>query len=473
MQFVDKDLKSIQEARILVESARDAQSLLKEYDQTTIDRMINEIINEVKKELPELVTFEMTETNKGKKEDKLFLWEKFLAELTDSLNEKVIGILDGENTKEFKKIGVPLGVIVVILPAENVLLNALFVSLSALKAGNTIIFVPQPKTEQLVFKLVEVIQRTNPGFPKTSISWMENTTVEGVEALIDQKAVALVINIDTPAYFDLKTSQKPSIYGGIGSTPVFVERSANIVEAAQNIIKSRSFDNGLLPAAEQFVIAESVIVQELKAAMINAGAYFMSAEEEGKLLKQLFLGTEVNPAIIGENAKTLAKLAGFNVPTETKVLVSEQPYIFDENPFTTALKCPILTFYLEADWIHACDKCIQLLKEKQNGHTLAIHSNNPTVIKEFALKKPVGRMIVNAGAGFAGIGLDSDLPVSLILGGITTNRGFTAKNITAKDLTYERAISFGKAVKETVTKKMGVSEEQVLFEKILKKLMEQ
>ncbi|MRT18658.1 hypothetical protein F3C99_17210, partial [Vitellibacter sp. q18] len=96
--------------------------------------------------------------------------------------------------------------------------------------------------------------------------------------------VALVINIDTPAYFDLKTSQKPSIYGGIGSTPVFVERSANIVEAAQNIIKSRSFDNGLLPAAEQFVIAESVIVQELKAAMINAGAYFMSAEEEGKLL---------------------------------------------------------------------------------------------------------------------------------------------------------------------------------------------
>ncbi|MDT2640309.1 aldehyde dehydrogenase family protein [Enterococcus dongliensis] len=477
MQFVDKDLRSIQEARILVESARDAQSLLKEYDQTTIDHMINEIIDEVKKEIFELVTVEMIETNKGKKEDRLFLWEKFITEFTKSLNEQVIGILDSGSNNELKKIGVPLGVVAVILPAENTLLNALFASISALKAGNTVILIPQPRTEKIVFKLLEVIQRTNTGLPKMSISCMENTTIEGVKALVDQEAVALVINIDVPEFFDLKTKQKPNIYGGIGSTPVFVERSADIPKAAQEIVRSRAFDNGLLPAAEQFVIAESVIVQELKSAMTKAGSYFMSAEEERRLLTKLFLGSEINPAVVGKDAVTLAKMAGFEVPTETEVLVSEQPYIFDENPFTVALKCPILTFYLESDWIHACDKCIQLLKEKQNGHTLAIHSNNSAVINEFALKKPVGRMIVNAGAGFAGIGLDSSLPLSLILGGMTTNRGFTAKNITAKDLTYERVISYSTTGNETTkvretADKVEIDNQQVLFEKILKKLME-
>ncbi|MGG5373197.1 aldehyde dehydrogenase family protein [Enterococcus sp. AZ196] len=470
MQFVDKDLKSIQEARILTESARDAQFLLKDYDQQTIDRMLKKLITEVKESLPELVAFEVAATGKGNEKDKLSLWQIFLDQFAESLHEPVLGVL--EDTGELKQIGVPLGVIAAILPGENILLNAFFATISALKGGNTIILIPQARTEAVVAKLYDVFQQSNAGFPKSSFCFMENTAIEGISVLTEQAAVALVVNIGHSSYFDCS---KPTIYGAVGSTPVFIERTADIDHAVDEIITSRGFDNGLLPAAEQFVIAESVIASEVKEKMIRAGAHFMSSDEEKQLLSKLFLDNEVNPTVIGKDAKTLAKISGFPVAEGTRVLVSEQPYIFEENPFTNALPCPVMTYYLESDWIHACDKCIQLLKEKRNGHTLAIHSKNSAIIREFGLKKPIGRMLVNTGAGFAGIGLDSTLPVSMILGGMTTGRGYVAKNITAKDFTYVREIGY------STTKEIGLAgekvepitiDQQALLEKILRKIIE-
>ncbi|MEG0123435.1 aldehyde dehydrogenase family protein, partial [Enterococcus sp.] len=395
-----------------------------------------------------------------------------------ALSTKVIGNLASDDQK-IKKIGVPLGVVAVILPGENIILNTLFTLLSGLKAGNAVILIPQEKTANIVAKLFHFLTPEQIGLPKFSYSFMENTTSEGVKTIMSHDSVALVINIDAPDYFEGQNKIKPIVYGANGSTPVFIERTANVYEACEAIISSRSFDNGLLPASEQFVIAEGVIAKEAKAMMIQAGAHFMSAKEEEQLLSRLFINQETNPLVVGKDAKKIAALAGFSVSEKTKVLVSEQLYILEENPFTTALKCPILTFYLESDWIHACDKCIQLLKEKRNGHTLAIHSHDQRIIEEFALKKPIGRMIVNAGASLAGIGLESTLPLSLVLGGMTTGRGIAAQNITAQDLRYVREIGYvndkvscSSSVEKT-EKSSGLVDEQALLEKFLQKIIEQ
>jgi hypothetical protein len=139
--------------------------------------------------------------------------------------------------------------------------------------------------------------------------------------------------------------------------------------------------------------------------------------------------------------------------------VSEQPYINDENPYAEDLPIPLLTYYLEPDWLRACEKCIALIEYKKNGHTLVIHSQNKDVITEFILKKPVGRVIVNGSGGLGSIGIESKLPTSMILGGLTTKKGFSAQNITPKDLTYQRSVAY------QTTKKcepLKVSKEEVL-----------
>lgn len=475
MSMMDRDLLSIQEARILVESARDAHFLINEYQQKSLDAVVNGILAQAKKQVDWLIEEEQ-DTELGNSQDKISLVQKLLPLWEEQLKkEKVIGVLNHDPAEKIRQIGVSLGVIVVALPAENVVLNTLYTTLIAAKSGNTIIFVPDEKVLDHTLKVVEWLAKICEKFslPKGYIGCMENVSNEGVHELMVHQETALIIDIDCPEYIDTThLTGKPIIYGGAGSTPVFIEKSADVKKAVGDIIRSRSFDNGLLPAAEQYVIAESTIAKEAKEEMIRLGAHFMTQEEEKKLV-QCFELNDCRKRLIGKDAYRLAQKAGFEVAEKTRVLVSEQDYIFAENPFARDLKCPILTFYLEPDWIHACEKCLDLLRKWRIGHTLAIHSKDTKMIREFAIKKPVGRMIVNDAASFNSLGIDSTLPASMILGAMTTGRGITTTNVTAKDLTYVRQIGYSTQVasKGQVQNCPIDDDDQALLEKFLSKLL--
>ena len=135
-------------------------------------------------------------------------------------------------------------------------------------------------------------------------------------------------------------------------------------------------------------------------------------------------------------------MSGISVPDDTKVLVSVQDYMNEEDFFSQVLLCPIIVVYLEPDWTLACVKCMNLLKELKIGHTLTIHSKDWKVIREFALVKAVGRIVVNAPTACVATGVVSSFPMSLVLGGVTTGRGYSSENITPKHLTYTRRVGF-------------------------------
>jgi acyl-CoA reductase-like NAD-dependent aldehyde dehydrogenase len=473
MQQIDKDLLAIQEARILVETARDAQYLVKDYDQKHLDQIINHLLEQVKPEIESFVAAEINETQRGCRTDKETLINQFLEALKEELpQQQCVGALVKDSAGKILQVGVPVGVIPVLLSNENVVLNTLYSLIIGIKSGNAILAVPDPqalKTTSLVVKKVKQICEAK-GLPKGCLNCVERVTENGVKEVLNHPETAMILVIGNSNYTDATINQKPIIYGSSGATPVFIERSAAIKVAVEAIIQSRSFDHGLLPGAEQYLIAESVIASEVKMLMQHSGAHFLSREEEDKLLQLLQpQNNRINPVCVGKNAVWLAKQAGFSVSEKTKVLVSEQQYLYEDDPFANAMKCPVLAFYLEPDWIHACEKSIRLLKEKNNGHSLAIHSQNTAVLNEFALKKPVGRMIVNAPAGFASLGLNANLPLSVILGGFTTGRGISAKNVTAADLTYIRQVSYPIKAPEPTT---AETVDKQLLEKVLRKILE-
>lgn len=477
MQHVDQDLLSIQEARILVETARDAQQLVKDYEQKNLDAIIKQLLEKIKPEISHFLAAEVEETNMGCYKDKELLTMEFLEALSNELEPQVcVGNIVEDSAGNVLQVGVPFGVIPVLLPAENAALNVIYSLTISIKSGNAVLLIPHAKaqkTTQLVFqKIKEICEKS--GLPKGYLGCLGSLTKNGVNEILASPDISMILAIGNQNYINAANYQRPIIYGGSGATPVFIERSANVKQAVEAIITSRAYDCGLLPATEQYLIAEGVIASEVKDLLLQQGAHFLSKEEEHNLLALLQPeNNQINPACIGKNALWLAKAAKINVAPSTKVLVSEQHYMYDEDPFANEMKCPVLAFYLEPDWMHACEKSIRLLKEKNNGHTLAIHSQNKSVLKEFALKKPVGRMIVNAPASTASLGLNSTLPVSVILGGFTTGRGISAKNISAKDLTYVREISYPIDLiveDKTAEPKNGLDTE--LLEKILKKIME-
>ena len=110
-------------------------------------------------------------------------------------------------------------------------------------------------------------------------------------------------------------------------------------------------------------------------------------------------------------------------------------------PFSQEKLCPVLAFYTEDGWENACERCLELLNYEGAGHTLAIHSQNDRVVREFGLKKPVSRIIVNAGSSLNGVGGTTSLLPSLTLGCGAAGYNATSDNVDPLNLLNVRRVA--------------------------------
>lgn len=447
MSFVDKDLLSIQEARVLMEEAREARDIMLTFSQERLDSVV-ECLAAAAGELAEgLAALSAEETGYGRQQDKV-LKNRFICDaLPKRLRSmKCVGILNEDAGEKTMDIGVPVGVLVALTPAYSPVSTAIYQVLTAVKSGNPIVIAPHERAFKVTARLIDRLAEAGKdcGLPEGAVSCLKTVTKSGVLELIRHPAAAMVINTGVLELCrEGAESGKPYIYGGTGNSPVFIERTADIRQAVCDIIASRTFDHGIVPAAEQYVVADSLIAEEVRTEMMKNGAYFMNEEEEKKLVNLLCPEKgKADMEVMGKPAVQLARRAGFDLPDSVRVLVSQQKYISDQNPFATEFLCPVLAYYIENDWLHACEKCMSLLV-KSHGHTLVIHSRDEEVIRQFALKKPVGRVLVNTPAALGSMGVTTNLFPAMTLGSITAGAGITADNVSPMNFIYRRKAGYG------------------------------
>lgn len=448
MNIIDNDLLSIQESRIIVENAGEAQKILATFPQEKLDEIVEHIAEEIGKYARELAVMSSEETDYGKWQDK-YTKNRFTCEyLTSKLKSmRCVGIIQEDKKNKTIDIGVPMGVIIALCPATSPISTTIYKTLIAIKSGNAIIFSPHPRAKKTIGKALDIMINTAQryGLPTGALAYLHTVTPSGTIELMNHKETSMIMITGVPGMLDVAyKSGKPVIYGGEGNGPVFVERTADIKQAVKDIISSKTFDNGMVLAAEQSIIADGCIDFELKDELQKHGGYFLTDEEANQLGKIFDRpdGSE-DPEIIGKSALDLAKRAGFNVPANTKVLIAHQEYVSHHIPFSRILLCPVLTYYVEADWRDACEKCIELLLGERRGHTLTIHSKDEEVIRLFALKKPVDRVLVNTPATLGGMGATTNLFPSMTLGGGTASYGLCADNVSPMNLVYIRKVGYG------------------------------
>jgi len=465
MNRIDNDLRSVQEARILVENAREAQKVLAAFPQEKLDEIVGHMAEEVYKYARELAIMSHEETGFGKWQDK-FVKNIFASDfLYNKIKDmKVVGIIGEDKENKTMDIGVPVGVIVALSPSTNPASTTIYKALIAIKSGNAIVFSPHPKAKKTITKVLDILIQAaeERGLPSGAIGYLRTVAVDGTVALMNHKDISLILITGVPKMVRAAyTSGKPTIYGGPGNGPAFIERSADIKKAVADIIASRTFDNGIVSASEQSIVAEDCIADEVRQELRGNGAYFMSEQESVQLSKLFFrLDDSLNVEIVGKSAIELARLSGICVPEDTLVLISEQKYVSPTNPYSREKLCPVLAFYVEKDWLNACEKCIELLINEGRGHTLVIHSKNENVIREFALKKPVSRVLVNTPASLGGIGATTNLFPALTLGSGAAGGGYTSDNVTPMNLINIRKVCYGVRQLEDITK--GVQAEAVV-----------
>lgn len=445
---LDKDLASIQETRNLIQAASRAKQELATFAQDKIDRIVAAMAAAGERESERLGKMAQEETGFGvathKMVKNLFASRQVYAYIKDL---KTVGIINEDRENRVVEIAVPMGVIAGLIPSTNPTSTVIYKALIAVKAGNAIVFSPHPGAKNCIIEAARVVREAgeSEGLPKGAIGCIELPTMDSTAALMKHPDISLILATGGTAMVKAAySSGTPAIGVGPGNGPAFIERSADIAKAVSRILDSKTFDYGTICASEQSIVTEQCIRDNVVDELKRQGGYFLSEQEKEKVAAVLMRpnGT-MNPAIVGKSPETIAKLAGVQIPQGTRVLVAHETEEGGKAPFSKEKLCPVLAFYTEPGWEEACERCIRVLEHEGAGHTMMIHSQDERIIRQFALKKPVNRILVNTPGALGGIGATTNLVPALTLGCGAVGGSSTSDNIGPLHLINIRRLAYG------------------------------
>ncbi len=443
--MADKDLVSVQQARDLVEAAHRAQAQLARFDQAKIDRICEAMARAALRDAARLGALATEETGYGIPDDKREK-NRFAAE--DVWNYfkglRTVGVIN--ESKDVLEIASPRGVVAGIIPSTNPTSTAIFKILISVKSRNAIVLSPHPSAAKCINETARVMREAGvkEGLPAEAVGCMTSTSLEGTEALMKHRQTAVIlatggIGLVRAAY----SSGKPAFGVGPGNVPVFVERSADVPVAVQNILTGKTFDNGTICASEQAVVADAPVARQVREEFVAQGAHFLSAAEADQLAK--IVTTEkraLNAAIVGRSVEVIAKMAGLNVPPGTRCLMAEVAGVGREFPLSMEKLSPILAFYVEDGLERGAARCFEILSYGGMGHTAGIHTRSREAAKSFGIEMPASRIIVNSPTTHGAIGFSTALPPSMTLGCGSWGGNVTSDNVSPWHLMDIKRVAF-------------------------------
>ena len=470
----DKDLAARQEARLLCRQARVAQKSLARMDQQKLDAIVEAVAREFSAAAVELAELAVRETGFGNAEDKTVKNRFASQKVADAVRGmKTVGVLKEHPGEKLWEIGVPVGVIAAIVPSTNPTSTVCYKAIIALKSGNAIVFSPHPKALECTLRAARIVAAAaeKAGAPVGSVSCLSLASMAGCQELMGAAEVSLILATGGPGMVRAAySSGKPAIGVGAGNGPAYIHHSADVKKAISCIARSKSFDYGTVCASEQSIIVEKDMESAVREEAKRQGFYFMDTQEAGQLAKLLFRPDgALNPAIVGRPAADLAKMAGFSVPRDTKILVAREQEAGPTRPYSMEKLCPVLAFFVMDSEDAVLQKAIEVLEHEGSGHTFAIHAEDKAVVRKFALQIPVSRFLVNTPAALGGIGATTKLFPALTLGCGAVGGSSSSNNISPLDLINIRRVAWDA---EETQKKATVNEDLVdlLTAKILERL---
>ena len=448
MEF-DRDLYSIQEVRNAVAAAKAAQLVYRTFDQAKVDGIVAKIAQACAAAAERLAKMAVEETGFGIWQDKV-LKNLLGSTITyDYIKDmKTVGILCEDKETGIMEIGVPMGVVAALIPSTNPTSTVMYKVLISLKAGNGIVISPHPSARKCIVETYKVIAEAAraAGVPDGLIQCIMTPTKEATDTLLRHPDISIILATGGEAMVRAAySSGNPALGVGPGNGPSFIEKSANIPLAVKRIFDSKTFDNGTICASEQSIVTESCIKDQVIAEVKRQGGYFLSEEESAKVGRFIMRANgTMNPKIVGKSAQVIADMAGITIPAGTRVLVSPQTTVGKDNPYSREKLCPILAFYVEDNWENACKRSIEILQNEGAGHTMTIHSEDMSVVRAFALEKPVSRLLVNTPGALGGVGATTKLAPALTLGCGAVGGSATSDNVTPLHLINIRRAAFGR-----------------------------
>jgi acetaldehyde dehydrogenase (acetylating) len=448
VQDYDSDLQSIQEARTLAEAAYEAQQKFFRFSQEQVDRICAAMAEAAYRESARLGQLAHEETGYGVARHKMLknhLGSKFLWEAIKDI--KTVGVIGRDQARGIIEIGWPMGVVAAVSPSTNPTSTVMYKTLVAVKARNGVVHAPHPAAAKCCLETARVMAAAGEaeGMPPGLVSCMSKISLQGSQELMRHKRIAVIIATGGSEIVRVAHSMGKPAYGvGPGNVPCYVDRSADVKQAAYYIVSSKAFDNSVICATEQAVVADKPIASQLRVEMERLGAHFLSPAHATALANILFSSSGVmNPRSVGQTPQKLAQMAGIQIPTEAKILVAPLSQVGKEEPLSREKLTTVLGWYEADGWEAGCERCIELIRFGGRGHTLVIHATDENVILQFGLEKPVFRILVNTMGTLGAVGLTTNLMPAMTLGSGGIGGSISGDNITTTHLLNVKRVAYG------------------------------
>jgi acetaldehyde dehydrogenase (acetylating) len=443
----ERDATAAAEAQAAARRSRDAQRQLAEFSQAQIDAIVDRMAAAAAAEAEPLARLAVEETGYGVVADKvaknLFAARDVHAFIRPM---RTVGVVARHDTRRVVEIAEPFGVVAAIVPSTNPTSTAIYKLLIGVKARCGIVISPHPSAARCITRAAAVMTDAAlaAGLPAGAIGCLQTVTLQGTQALMRSRDVAVILatgglGLVRAAY----SAGKPAYGVGPGNAPCYVESSADVAKAADDILAGKAFDHGLLCSSPNSIVVDRAIAQPLRRALAEGGGHFLSPADTARLAAVLVTPERLpNPALVGRSALQIAAAAGLQVPPGTRALIAPLEGVGRAHPLSIEKLCPVLSYYEVEDWREGCQRATDILRYGGLGHTMSIHSRNEQVILEFGLKKPAFRICVNTSTTHGSIGLTTGLAPAMTLGCGGLGGNITSDNITPLHLLNIKRLAY-------------------------------
>ena len=450
---LEKEVKVINTDVVIDElaaKANEAAKQMENFTQEQVDKIVHEMaMAALDKHMP-LAKMAVEETGRGIVEDKAiknmyaseYIWNSIK-------HDKTVGIIGEDKQKGLIEVAGPVGVVAAVVPTTNPTSTTIFKAMISLKTANAVIFSFHPSAQECSKEAARIVRDAAiaAGAPENCIQWIEkeHSSIEATQKLMNHPGVAIVLATGGPGMVKSAYSTgKPALGVGAGNVPAYIEKTAKIKRAVNDVIVSKTFDNGMICASEQGVIVDKEIYAAVKAEFEAHQCYVVKKSELKKIEDAVMNEGKyaVNPAIVGHPATEIAKLAGIKVPEGTKMLIAELDGVGADYPLSREKLSPVLAMMKAQSTEHGFDLAQGMLELGGLGHTAVIHTENEDLQLQYGLKMKACRILVNSPSAEGGIGnIYNEMIPSLTLGCGSYGRNSVSKNVSAINLINVKTIA--------------------------------
>lgn len=434
----------------LVEKALKAEQEYSTFSQEQVDKIVAAAALAGSEAALILAHEAVDETGRGVVEDK-DTKNRFATENVYNAikNDKTVGVIEEDKIKGEVKIAAPLGVLAGIVPTTNPTSTAMFKSLLALKTRNAIVFAFHPQAQKCSAHAAKIVYdaAVKAGAPKNIIQWIEEPSLEKTTALIQNRKIASILATGGPGMVNAALkSGNPSMGVGAGNGAIYVDHTAHLDRAVEDLLLSKRFDNGMICATENSAVVEAPIYDEWLKKMEEKGAYVVPKKDYKKIEDFVFNDRHgVNGPVAGKPARWIAEQAGVELPEGKDVMLFELSAKNIGEKLSSEKLSPLLSVYKAKDREDGIKTVAALLDYQGAGHNAAIQigSQSDPFVKEFGDRTKAARILVNQPDSIGGIGdiYTDGLRASLTLGTGSWGKNSLSHNLSTSDLLNVKTVA--------------------------------